>query len=166
MRFYCAPKAEQRAACQKYQSITTGGAVARRTLHGQGEGARATLYFISNVFFSSRCFYLFSMRFRASLGECCRCWRRERPEDDGGATWSTQRDLHVLAQRLMFYASRVAVRSISSKKQIQTGFGYDLSFNLKPTSASSSCGISSLGESKLEVVNHAVIKFSLSSAHT
>lgn len=73
---------KQLAACQKYQSITTGGGVARRTLQGQGGGARATLYFISNVFFSSRCFYLFSMRFRASLGECCRCRRRARLEGD------------------------------------------------------------------------------------
>lgn len=82
-------------------------------------------------------------------------------------TWSTQRDLHVLAQRLMFYASRVAVRSISFKKQIQTRFGYDLNFNLKPTPACShlvafprvrSACPPPLGESKLEVVNQAVIK--------
>lgn len=81
----------------------------------RGEGGQSDAqYFISNVFFSSRCFYLFSMRFPTSLVE--EGGRGITLEDDGGARRGT---FMFLAQRLMFYASRVAVRSISSKKQIQ-----------------------------------------------
>lgn len=84
------------AACQKYQSIPTGEGVATPPHRGglcmaRGEGGQSDAqYFISNVFFSSRCFYLFSMRFPASL----RGGGREG-HNAWGWWWSTQRDLHV-----------------------------------------------------------------------
>lgn len=78
MRFYCTPKAEQRAAaCQKYQSITTGGGVAMPPSMAKGKADGAMLYFISNVFLALAAFICLACDFPLHWGSCCRCRRRE-----------------------------------------------------------------------------------------
>lgn len=119
MRFYCAPKAERRAAAATAAAMAaTTHSMPKISEHnsrrGRGRGRQwaGRCYILFRTYFSAlAAFYLFSMRFCASLRVCCRC---------RGRSGCTQWELHVLAQRLMFYASRVAVRSSSSSGSFKT----------------------------------------------
>lgn len=113
------------------------------SFHGQGEqGGQSDAIFYFERIFSSRCFYLFSMRFPASLGELLQV----QEEEGRGTTLDVE---YAEGPSCFGTTFDVLCKQSRSKKQIQAGCEYDLNFNfnLKPTPASSSCGISEANRS-------------------